>query len=99
LSSGAFGGEVVDAWDVVVSRNNGPGTFPAVVVAGSGLGNLVWVKAAETTGKTTARHIARASGEGAPAEKTLADKKEAYDKRRRQCEFRVFRGRSRMGLR
>ena len=76
---------VRNAWDATLCKKSDEKAVPALIVSGPGLGRLKWVQPIEDSAPPAAngRRAGHAS-DGEPAVRTPEEKKEPYDKRRRQ---------------
>ncbi len=80
-----FQREVFEDWNVVTAKKGEKNAVPALVVHGPGMGRLKWVQSASTMASPAVkRKLAKAAGTVEATKKTLAEKRESYDKRRRQ---------------
>jgi ParB/RepB/Spo0J family partition protein len=80
---------IVDAWEVVRCNKSDENAQAALVVSGPGLGRLQYIKPEGELDAPVPGAASRVASDQAPAaaetaEETLARKREAYDKRRRQ---------------
>ncbi|HPS03686.1 MAG TPA: ParB/RepB/Spo0J family partition protein, partial [Candidatus Sumerlaeota bacterium] len=87
-----FGRRVENAWEVTMGRKTDDRAVPALIVNGAGLGRLKWVIPFENTPDTRHRETVPAAPEEV-RERTLEEKKEPYDKRRRQLVIDAVRDR------